>query len=237
MERISPKTRKAAKYFVAGQGFATKKALQDFIKGILYRVPVGSRLCPADELVMLDLLTRHPHATEKIGGGIAKIRVVWNPLYPRQRSFWLERHDGTSTDFSYLQCIFPSTHWQDLTWAFRAAIAEQILERKQRVFGGRTIYRCPITTQRCSWDDVHVDHRPPLTFARLVKDFLHAHALNPADIVLTDGDGNIGSTIVDAQLVRAWQDYHRMFADLWVISIQAHVDVTRARLHTEEKPE
>jgi hypothetical protein len=211
--------------------FRTKQAVQDAIKTMLADYAVGSILRPEDEALMLDVLQHHPHAREKIGVGIKRLRIGEPPGFPGQRCFWIERIDGSRIDFSYRQCLQPASPWIDLTQAMRLAIAPQIVERKARVFGSREVVQCPITDVRCTWEEMHVDHRPPLTFARLMQDFLLSEGLGPEQIVLEESPDGIGSILANADWSQEWQTYHAMFADLWVISIAAHVDLTRRRLH------
>lgn len=217
-------------YHVGMQVFRTKQAVTEAIKTMLARYGVGAIVRPEDEAVMLDLLQHHPHAQEKIGVGIKRLRIQEPPGYPGQRCFWIERTDGSRIDFSYRQCVQPASPWIDLTQAMRVAIAPQIVERKTRVFGDRERVQCPVTDVRCTWDQMHVDHRPPLTFARLMQDFLLSEGLGPEQIDLDEAPDGIGSVLANDDWSQEWQTYHAMFADLWVISIVAHVELTRTRL-------
>jgi hypothetical protein len=217
-------------YHLGMQVFRTKQAVTEAIKGMLAGYPVGSIVRPNDEAVLLDLLQHHPHAHEKIGVGIKRLRIQEPPGYPGQRCFWIERTDGSRIDFSYRQCLQPASPWIDLTSAMRLAIAPQIVERKTRVFGSREVVQCPITDVRCTWEQMHVDHRPPLTFAKLMQDFLLSEGLGPDQIDLEEAPDGIGSVLANADWSQEWQAYHAMFADLWVISIAAHVELTRTRL-------
>jgi Protein of unknown function (DUF3223) len=217
-------------YHLGMQVFRSKQAVTEAIKTMLAGYAVGAIVRPEDESVILDLLQFHPHAQEKIGVGIKRLRVEVPPGYPGQRCFWIERLDGSRIDFSYRQCLQPASPWVDLTQAMRLAIAPQIVERKTRVFGARTVVQCPVTDVRCTWEQMHVDHRPPLTFARLMQDFLLSEGLGPEQIDLDEAAAGIGSVLANAEWSQEWQDYHALFADLWVISIAAHVELTRTRL-------
>ena len=222
--------KRATGYHLGMQVFRSKQAVMDAIKTMLADYPVGSIVRPEDEALMLDLLQHHPHAQEKIGVGIKRLRIQEPPGYPGQRCFWIERTDGSRIDFSYRQCLQPASPWVDLTSAMRLAIAPQIVERKTRVFGTREVVQCPVTDVRCTWDQMHVDHRPPLTFARLMQDFLLSEGLGPEQIDLEEAPDGIGSVLANGEWSQEWQTYHAMFADLWVISIAAHVELTRTRL-------
>jgi hypothetical protein len=217
-------------YHLGMQVFRSKQAVAEKVKAMLAGYALGVIVRPEDEAILLDLLQYHPHAQEKIGVGIKRLRVRDNPSYPGSRGFWIERLDGSSIDFSYRQCLQPASPWIDLTSAMRLAIAPQIVERKTRVFGSREVVQCPVTDVRCTWDQMHVDHRPPLTFARLMQDFLLSEGVGPEQIDLEEAPDGIGSVLANADWSQEWQAYHAMFADLWVISIAAHVELTRTRL-------
>lgn len=223
-------TKQPTGYHLGMQMFPTKQAITDAIRTMLATYEPDTIVRPADEAVLLDLLAHHPRAYEKIGVGIKRIRVRVNPTSPTTRMFWLERLDGTAEDFSYIKCLRPVSLWERVTRALRLAISPQIVERKTRVFGGRDRIQCPVTDQRCAWEEMHVDHRPPLTFVRLAEDFLIKEWLFPHQVALAPAPDGIGYVLADVELCQRWQDWHAAVADLWVISIAAHVELTRQRL-------
>ena len=139
--------KRATGYHLGMQVFRTKQAVTEAIKTMLASYSVGAIMRPEDEAVMLDLLQHHPHAQEKIGVGIKRLRVQEPPGYPGQRCFWIERTDGSRIDFSYRQCLQPASPWIDLTSAMRLAIAPQIVERKTRVFG---VVSGEVSCHRCA---------------------------------------------------------------------------------------
>jgi len=63
--------------------------------------------------------------------------------------------------------------------------------------------------------DGHVDHTPPLTLARLLKNWLSAEGLTHADIEIIDaGTKNL---FADRTLGTRWVEYHRVNAKLRLI--------------------
>jgi Protein of unknown function (DUF3223) len=226
-----------SRYLLAGEAFRTKTEVVQRIQAILHHTPLGASVHMKDEAVLLDLLASHPHVREKIGAGIARILVHSPALYPHSRGFVIERTDGSRIDFSYRKCLQPASLWQHVAAAFRRAVDPQIRERKTRVFAGRETMRCPVTDKWCGWDEVHVDHRPPLTFAQLSRDFLECERLTVEAIHLVPGPGGLGNVVGDRYIDLAWREFHRLFADLWVISIDAHVALTRQRMLAAMAPE
>lgn len=212
---------------IAGQTFPTKQALTTYVRNILWTSAPGVPLFLDDEQVLRAILTYHPHSETKIGCGIRHITSERQGANDT-RGFWITRLDGSRIDFSYKECLKPSTPSQAIQRACRAAIVGQILAKKTRMFGGREIYRCPVNDTPCRWQDVHVDHRPPLTFLRLVEDWLLAEHRQPSDILLQAMPDGLGKHLAEPFLSR-WQVFHQDFADLWVISIAAHVTLTNQR--------
>ena len=89
--------------------------------------------------------------------------------------------------FNYIQDIF------------RLTINDQIREFKKLLFENKTHVECAITKLSIPIVLCDIDHEPPLTFARLVYDFLRDNfpkgliTINPDDIALMDN----------------WRKYHK----------------------------
>jgi len=68
-------------FVVNGETFATKKALQDRVRSILWSYKDGDMVNMFDAPFLFDLFKMHPSAEQKIGCGIAhaELRVV-SPL-------------------------------------------------------------------------------------------------------------------------------------------------------------
>ena len=119
-----------AKYNLGGLTFSSKAAIRNHVRGILYRYPDDESLGEEDLALMTDLLGWHPWHPLKRGSGLKRIFVRDNhtDLGYVNRSFWLERLDGSVTDFSYVRCLEPPNAERDFkklcrdkTWpTFRA---------------------------------------------------------------------------------------------------------------------
>jgi len=111
---------KRESYKIAGEIFSTKLALQERIKEILYRYQDGQYLSNNDFEFMLQVLKRHPNFEIKIG--VKAFFVRQNPVYKNTRCFWLVRFDGSGTDFSYQECLKPTSPEKKFFNACRVAI-------------------------------------------------------------------------------------------------------------------
>ena len=95
MSRCKPLT-------IGGQYFATQKDAIFFIKQLLNTEPFAAVREPFHSFLCA-LISRHPRAAEKIGTGLQHFTVELG-LYGA-RCFYLNRVDGSRTDFSYLKCL------------------------------------------------------------------------------------------------------------------------------------
>jgi hypothetical protein len=92
-------------YVLGNLRFNTKYAVIGHFQAILWRhKELPFFLGQSDAAMVLALLQHHPRAAAKVGAGVKAVYVQQAPRsvnYTGQRCFWLERTDGTSTDFSY----------------------------------------------------------------------------------------------------------------------------------------
>lgn len=91
-----------AEVVVAGESFATKKALEEKLKAILHAAMPGVEMDEPQHSFLLCVLFRHPEAVKKIGPGVRAFRVTTSKY--GNRCFEAVQVDGTWTEFSYLKC-------------------------------------------------------------------------------------------------------------------------------------
>ena len=190
--------------------FKTKSAAVSHFREILNRVEVG-RVLERDDLTdVLSLIERHHEREQKVGSGISRIRVVMNPEFRSQRCFWIERTDGTETDFSYLTCIDGKAKSVDAEFrkACRIAVLPQIIEFKQRVFSDVVPTFCAVTGEFLTWDNCHIDHVVP--FEELVRMFLSDTGLTPSrDMITESKDRQVLCEFSCKVTESLWQTYHK----------------------------
>jgi hypothetical protein len=208
--------------------FATQKATVEHFRAILHRHGVGTTIPEPDATELRWLLNRHPWATQKIGCGVDRFTTQINPT-PGQRTteFVIIRTDGSSTEFSYRNCIKAPTALTDAKKAMRAEITPDILAAKEAYFAkhadaaGRI--RCPITGEWITSDEADADHAPPRTLDTLIMAFLTARGITPAaDFVDDHTDNQHGPQMRDRALADAWQNYHHKLAAIRVVSAAAN---------------
>lgn len=214
-------------YRLAGLQFTSKDAVAQHARGIKDTHKPGDVLDGEELDFMCDLLLWHPNVAEKVGAGIKAILIRANPLFGHNE-FYLLRTDGSATEFSYKQCVRPSTSESDFRAACRVAIAPDILRFSQEYFRANpTNPTCPLTGERLEKGQSHVDHEPPHTFQRLLEDFVTLKRLNPAKVPISGrtADNSFRLRLADGDLEKAWIEYHNQHAKLRVISQNANLSI------------
>lgn len=216
-------------YWVAGELFSTQKSLVTRIRQILHRYPDRKPLEKPDFLFMADLLTRHPDYEQKVGDGLAAIWTQPNPVYPNTRNFWLERIDGTSTDFSFMDCLTHPTHLRKFHRACRTAISPDIMAFKVRFFKEKQDVCCPFTGEALSLQNAHVDHAIP--FASLVSEFIKAHQIEVSQVEIGGKaeDQTCLDRFLNPQLEQQWRRFHYDHAEFRVVSPRANLGILRRK--------
>lgn len=206
--------------------FPTQAKLIDHIKSLRDKYPDGATIPGEDHAFLLALVQRHPCAAEKIGRGVHRFTVETDKKY-KTRGFWLHRTDGSKTDFSYRECIRPSTHQSQVLAALREAVSEQMIKFREATFNGQEKVLCPITHQNITRTQAHVDHVYPQTFSQLVKDWSTQEHIILANIQLTEFiDGSIGRQIKDDYTRESFQWYHGIHAKLQVIEKRINISLS-----------
>lgn len=94
---------------IGGRSFPDKKLARDYITSVLChrRYKPGDALAKEHQALVVELLSFHPQAPEKIGCGVRRILIGYCEFsgHRYKRSFWIERADMTLDDFSYMKCI------------------------------------------------------------------------------------------------------------------------------------
>lgn len=221
------KRTRTPKYYFGGLGFNSKAAVTKYIQSeILYAYEDRQPVSPGHFAFLLDLLKSHKRSSQKIGCGIAAIWSQPNPLYHNNRGFWLRRTDGTETDFSFYQCLSPTTNAKDALSALRSAIRPQIDEFRTEAFRATDRLICPVTGDTVMLGNHHVDHATP--FQKLVDAWLAEQQLTLEKIdVDPHGDGDIEDRITDPALAASWAAFHRAYARLRIVTREANLSILR----------
>lgn len=210
--------RRSQPVFVGARCFPTKEAAADHFRKILHRGVIDAE-ADAD---LRDLLENHAERDLKVGCGIRGFFI--GPNGWGKSCFWIDRLDGTRTDFSFLACITPATPQTKAKRGFREAIRPQIQEFKLKAYTSRSVVPCAITGVMVPRVEAHVDHRPPATFSLLLETFCRDESVDIASVRVADtADGITICTLADDDLARRWSDFHRARAVLQITSSKANM--------------
>ncbi len=206
-----------------------KDAIEHF-KNMLGRYQNGQTIADDDRDILLALLERHPEADKKIGCGIKRLYKDRTDM--PTSCFWIERTDGSRTDFSYRTAISAKgkSLYQEFLEACRAAVQDDLRLTKKRFFekfadrDGRV--ECDITGDKVTIYESHLDHKKPLTFQVLVNTFIGANDIEiKPEMLLIDQDAQFQTTIIDLQLKDKFRRYHHKMAQLRVIKAEQNLSL------------
>jgi hypothetical protein len=181
-----------------------------------------------DELFVLELLSLHPSAADKIGIGVKYIEVrpgAYNTL-----GFYVTRVDGSGTDFSYRNCLGlkkPGS-WTEVSSDFREAVRDQTFAVRDSAFARAAALTCPVTGETFDAMSSAVDHIAPDTFDVLLRQFFAIENLDWRQAPLeASRDNQWFKRITDEDLRQRWRAFHAGRAKLRVISRRGNLQVAR----------
>ena len=214
--------------------FKTQTAALGHFKDMLNRYALGEEISPKDHDDLLALIQRHPEAKQKIGCGVQ--RFVVNMSDKGTRCFWIERTDGSRTDFSYIWAVKGEgpTLYQEFSEACREAVETDLVIGKRNFFeingdsDGRV--KCAVTGELISFDEAHVDHMAPMTFQVIVRTFLAANEdIEPGYHLMTSpADEQFTTTITDSDVRERFRKYHATIAGSGVLRVvKARVNLSQ----------
>lgn len=216
-------------FVLGGVTFDAKTQISDYVKNVLASAKLDSYLVGDELSVLLDLLTWHPEAEQKIGPGIAGIMVRANGDFGKNaRGFWLTRTDGSVTDFSYRKCLQGEQSYRTkFIAACRFAVKDHISEFRDEFFRVAPAPTCALTGTPLNPEGSHVDHTPPYTFDRIVQAFVTLNGLNMDDPTLTMGgqDGLLVPLFSSLTMRDRFVTFHNNLATLRVISSFANTSI------------
>ncbi len=194
----------------------TKKDHIKTCQSIRDRYKDGEFIEGVDIGVMIYYLKKHRWYKQKIGDGEYAIYVDTDPRY-KTRGFYICRGNGTTTDFSYYNCVYPGKGYQaDFRAAARSAVSTDIIEWRDKYFYHLSKTICTICGKLITKHDCHVDHHP-LKFREILKEFIDHYNIKGDDFHKftepENWDNISGVEITDSYIKYKWIEYHHMNAE------------------------
>lgn len=162
---------------------------------ILYK----ENITPNDKIFLLELLKTHPEKDLKIGCGV-KDFFVKKTIYGNL-GFNILRNDGTTTDFSFMKCIYKLTEYANIKIACRNSINQQIKNLKT--------------------NKNKVIHHHNISFNDIFIDWLNRN--KEIDLRINKTEDNCQETFfINPKTVLSFQKFHEEISDLIEIDIKTH---------------
>lgn len=153
-----------------------------------------------------ELLKDHPHYENKKGIGINYIFTTTN-IY-NNNSFYIMRDDGTTTDFSYYQCIQPRTTKSKISAACRHAVKDFVMNQRTK-------------------ENTHIHHKE-LSFSKIVEDWLRENT--EIDLTIKESkDMQEHIEFKNKDTIKSFYNFHKHRALLEEIEVSKHVDIHRKK--------
>ena len=154
-----------------------------------------------------DIFLDHRWYSQKTQGQPCWFYVDTEKKY-KTRCFYIEREDGSTTDFSFYECIYPTKGYRsDFIKAARSAISEDIIIEKKRFLTTNTT--CNICKKPISLEKSHLDHYP-FKFKTILNNFIKINNIKDFKKLteLENWDNISGVQIVDRRIKDDWIHYH-----------------------------
>lgn len=206
--------------------FASKAAAERHIREMFWRYPPMGELTGEDLEFVLALIEMHPSRNLIHDCGIRSIHIQPVPFHEHdQRRFLVKRTDSSWHDFAWRNALSPRSPQKQLAAVLRHEIHPQTREFKQREFRGQ----CETCATPLALEDCVVDHAKPVTFERLMADWLQTLRLTPNDIDIVKCKGyEEWSHMEDPALTQSWIEYHEINARLRCVCRRCNQSTLRA---------
>lgn len=222
-----------------GREFLSETAALAHFKAILHAYKSGDEITdPGHHSDLSALLVRYDASITqdppKIGSGINRFERRQNkgPGYSTP-GFWVERTDGSWTDFSYITGVKarPKPRSQEFSDACRHTVNGDIQAAKRRHFeqfanaDGKVL--CDLTDQPITFDEAHLDHAYP-TFGIIVSMFRAArgwHDEIPDGVLSIAQDNQTTTTFIDPAIAESFREVHHRGAKMRMISAQKNLSM------------
>lgn len=225
--------------------FNTKAELEGFVRAILNKYGLNKAIDTIDLQFISELLKRHPEYDRKIGIGIKAIVVKIDGHWHKTRCFHIQRTDGTETDFSYKNCIDNDTSREPMKMfkqSARSAVSDQIVSHLSnyisRTKDSNDNVICQKSKTKIKKEQATVDHIPPITFDRIVTDFISMKNIEPSQIdYIGFGDNEYNKEFKEESMRLQFANYHKQVAKLRVISKQENLTQKKKNFNEQLKIE
>lgn len=217
-----------------GKNFKTKASMQAYCKYVLNNSNLNTLLEGEWASVLDDVLKMHLCYEGKTKGQTYKIGVRVCNINPRNRQFYIEREDGSDTDFSYVKAISESKNkLSRIKELLRESIGYQTIAHKKDYFDknadSKGFVLCEETNLKVKMKDSHIDHYPQ-QFDEILQEWANKHSVVSEEVNLTPPGDNATVWIMDdQQLLQSFKDYHSKVATYRIVLNKVNLQRKKAK--------
>lgn len=206
--------------------FDSKQEAKKHFSDILNKHPLGTELTNDEFDDVMSLLLSHPQADEKIGSGVKSLKIDQG-YNSSNRCFHIIREDESIENFSIGKCINGDhSPFHKFCIACRKSVEPDLLEMKKQYFQENSDndnrVTCSLTKEKIKFDESHIDHREPFTFASIVHFFVQAKNidLNQVEYITKN---NYGNEFKDNKLSQDFKSWHNQNAKIRIVKGKANL--------------
>ena len=217
-------------FTLARTTFPRKADAEKRVQEILHTTPLHQHLIGSELRLLLGVLAKHPHADEKLKGGVVAITVALNTSDTgiTSRGFQVVRPDGSYTTFSYIRALGTDLALaKAIDEACRFAVSDSILDFKRQAFSHTVRVPCAQTGTLVTSETCDVHHAEPWPFKRIVETFIEQ---NGEPLVRKRVNGHFGAEFVYLKDAINFRKFHDRVAILQIVSRDAHQRLRHAQL-------
>ncbi|WP_329167785.1 DCL family protein [Streptomyces sp. NBC_01685] len=209
------------KFSIGPRTYRTKGEATKAVQAIRDAYNVGEMVDDHDDHGLLrDLIDMHPDAVEKIGCGVDSF-VIDRPMVGRHSGFKLVRTDGTEIDFSFLTCLSPPNHRQQVLAAMRGEVTSTISAYFASRAGTNTL-TSDLSGTPLDANDPHVSHFQGPPFIEIATQFTTT-AGGWDQIELNSASAAGYAKFKDRALAQQWVEHHKAHAKLGLLTAQENL--------------
>jgi hypothetical protein len=225
---------------IGNKEFKFQKDALSFFKEMLSRHCVNKTIKGEDHDLLHAVVERHPEATVKIGVGIDRFYKA--PTEIGTNCFWIERTNGSKTDFSYITAVKAKgkSLYQEFAEACRNTVRADLNKTKEEFFKNHGDeegkVECELTGEKIAIYESHLDHKKPMTFQVLVNTFIGANGIKITEKMLSlSQDAQFETEFVNDEIKEKFKKYHHEMAQLRIINPKANLSLGGSERITKSK--
>ena len=176
--------------------FTSKNSARQFFGAVREAVGDWETITdPAHALAVAELFRGHQEYAQKAKCGVKRFFVAPAPDHPNSRCFWIEREDGSTTDFGVAACLQSVGGLN--RQSFRELVRDQVYAfREQRLAQCEHLFVSDYSGLEFGIAEAHVDH--VTEFEEIATQFARAEDIDLENELLT--------TACDAKSQPQWKD-------------------------------